>query len=544
MAEQKEIAPQEEVGSSTNVDKAVADNRKNVRAARKAPEDIFDLTKPIPRVEKPMKEKHDAQIAAINEEIDSLKDDKKIIQDKIDSEMDGNRNSAVGKEREALKVLRDKKGALIDQKKAMRERFNTTRNQSDRLRDARKVTKSNIRFSDVGTINAELEKLRRRQETTSMSLSEEKRLIKEMDALQASKSHVAELNVKDANIDDVMKQSKVIKSDINAKDKEIDAVQVEVEAQMKKLDALRGVEGEARNLKKTMFSERDAFKEKIGAKMDERSALRKEFNADNDKWYDYQRAVKAQRQIRFEEEKKVIEEEKKAWLKEKEDEEAKKIPYEEEMALCDYLADYLTRTYLSEKKSATEEKKDDKAVTLKDDPFAGFKPVGKKQDEVFLKMGAAKKPRTRVSKKKPKAAFTLSVDSFEQFGLLSLIPPTSRDTVEGSVAELRAKKKFYSEQPRGSVQTAQDIRKANEKTQAKNRQGGNQKKAVSQKGRNGKIDLTSDEFAPLSTTSSTTLTVNATWGNRAAEPKFDAGPNEQIFDDEPELETELDMGAN
>jgi len=38
MAEQKEIAPQEEVGSSTNVDKAVADNRKNVRAARKAPE--------------------------------------------------------------------------------------------------------------------------------------------------------------------------------------------------------------------------------------------------------------------------------------------------------------------------------------------------------------------------------------------------------------------------------------------------------------------------------------------------------------------------
>ena len=50
MAEQKEIAPQEEVGSSTNVDKAVADNRKNVRAARKAPEDIFDLTKPIPRV--------------------------------------------------------------------------------------------------------------------------------------------------------------------------------------------------------------------------------------------------------------------------------------------------------------------------------------------------------------------------------------------------------------------------------------------------------------------------------------------------------------
>merc|ERR1712238_305739 len=247
-------------------------------------------------------------------------------------------------------------------------------------------------------------------------------------------------------------------------------------------------------------------------------ALRKEFNADTDKWYDYQRAVKAQRQIRFEEEKKVIEEEKKAWLKEKEDEEAKKIPYEE--------------------------KKDDKAVTLKDDPFAGFKPVGKKQDEVFLKMGAAKKPRTRVSKKKPKAAFTLSVDSFEQFGLLSLIPPTSRDTVKRSVAELRAKKKFYSEQPRGSVQTAQDIRKANEKTQAKNRQGGNQKKAVSQKGRNGKIDLTSDEFAPLSTTSSTTLTVNSTWGNRAAEPKFDAGPNEQIFDDEPELETELDMGAN
>jgi uncharacterized coiled-coil DUF342 family protein len=51
----------------------------------------------------------------------------------------------------------------------------------------RKAVKANIRFSDVKMIDNEIMKLKKKQETTSMSLNEEKRLIKEIGFLQSSK---------------------------------------------------------------------------------------------------------------------------------------------------------------------------------------------------------------------------------------------------------------------------------------------------------------------------------------------------------------------
>merc|ERR1719223_1744366 len=81
------------------------------------------------------------------------------------------------------------------------------------------------------------------------------------------------------------------------------------------------------------------------------------------------------------------------------------------------------------------------------------------------------KESTRAAKKATASApFTLSVDSFEQFGSIGLNPPTKLDQVEASVKELREKKEWFSKQPRGSVATAKDVRKKNEKNNQKLRQ--------------------------------------------------------------------------
>jgi len=219
--------------------------------------------------------------------------------------------------------------------------------------------------------------------------------------------------------------------------------------------------------------------------MDQRTALRDEFKTANNKWYDAQRAVRAQKQLKYEAEKAVREAEKAAYLKAKEAEELAKTPYEEEMALCDYLADYLTRTYLvdaaAEKKKREEEaekkKREAEGVVMmkdEDNPFANMMPVKKNDDngDYFGKGKGGKAKRNRSNAKsggggKSKQAFTLSVDSFEQFGLLGLTPPTSADAVPKSVEELRERKVWYSQQERGSVPTARDIRKENEKNAAK-----------------------------------------------------------------------------
>merc|ERR1712183_783033 len=180
-----------------------------------------------------------------------------------------------------------------------------------------------------------------------------------------------------------------------AKDKEIDAVQLLIDAQQNKIKSMSEKETDSRSKIQGLLSERDTIRSQINDKLKEKDKARQIFREANNAWYDYQRAVRAQRKMQQEEERQKREEERLAILKAKEEEELKKIPYEEEQMLCDYLADYLTKTYLTDPSTAKQlsKKKDDafKAVDAKDDPSAGFKPMIKKTDEIFLKMGSDKK---------------------------------------------------------------------------------------------------------------------------------------------------------
>jgi len=475
---------------------------KRERRQHTPPEELFDLSQPIPRVDKPEKEKHDEEIESIKTAIDTLKDKKQAIQTKIDNALEGGRNSAVGKEREALQGLRRKKGALISEKNVMRKRMDAAKKQGDALNGEKKAARASMRYGDMESIDKEIANLKRMQETTSMSLTQEKKLIKEIDSLEASKKHIANVVNTEASLGDIREQKKAIKAEIEAKDKEIDAVAAEIDTKQKEVDALKESEDEVYSNLNALKKDRDALKKEIGELMDKRNVVRDEFREANNKWYDYKRAIAAQKKMQYEEEKKKREEEKAAYLKAQEEEELKKIPYEEEMALCDYLVGFLTKTYVEGGKKAAVEKKAE-VIEVSDDPFAGFKPVNKKTDDTFLQIGKGKKkPRQRASKKNAPPAFKLTPDSFEQFGFLSLSPPTKVEDVPKSIEELKEKKEWYKKQERGSVPTARDIRKANEKA--------NSVKSSSPK-KNGKVDITGDEFAPLSGTGSTAA-VNSSWG--------------------------------
>merc|ERR1712194_357623 len=130
----------------------------------------------------------------------------------------------------------------------------------------------------------------------------------------------------------------------------------------------------------------------------------------------------------------------------------------------------------------------------------------KKTEEEFFTKGKGKKKRQRAKKAAPSAPFILSVDSFEQFGSIGLSPPTKLEQGEASVKELREKKEWYSKQPRGSVPTAKDIRKKNEKNHQKLRQTPSTKAAPT-----GKFSASDDAFVPLGNGSSSTAGVPS-WG--------------------------------
>jgi len=482
------------------------------------PEELYDLTKPIPKENKPDKAAHDAAIEAINSSIDSLKEEKSTLQNKIENALQSNRSTAAGQEREAIKSLRVQKGARITEKKALQSNLQMIRNKTDSLMNNRKAAKANVRFSNVEKIDEEITRLKTRQETTSMSLAEEKNLIKEIESLQKSKDLVASFKLTDASIDDCKLQRKMIGEQLKAKDAEIDAVQVLIDEKGKILDAMKSEQSEYRDALDVMKKERDSLRQEIGDKMKERNDARDAFREANNKWYDFQRAIKAQRKMRYEEEKKKREEEDRERQAEWEAEEAKKIPYEEEQQLCTFLSEYLTRTYVTGDSEKKAEAKKNSVVALKEDPFAGFKPRKKGGDEEYLQVGKGKKkPRVRASKKKATVVFKLTVEFFEQFGVLGLNPPTSIEGVPKSIEELNEKKEWFSKQPRGSVPTASDIRKANVK-EAQKLVGD---KTSSKK--NGKIDISSADFAPLSAGSSASA-MNAAWGQKAVEEEIVVEP--------------------
>jgi len=416
--------------------------------------------------------------------------------------------------------LRDKKGALINEKKAIRAKLDTLKAAGDKLLKEKKDQESSVKFSNPEDIDKEIAKLQRRQETTSMSLPEEKKLIKEIDALKASKSRIQELKSTAGSMEANKLDKKAMTDLMTAKDKEIDAVTKEIDVAQAALKEDSDKNKEQKSAREEMIAKREEIKKAIADLLAEKDTLRDEFRVVNDNWYNYQRAIKAQKKMKYDEEKAKREEEKAAYLAKIEEEEAKKIPYEEEQALCDYLADYLERTYITGEASGPKiaTKKED-IVAVTDDPFSGFKPIKKDEEVEYFGKGKGKKKRQRAPKKADEAApFTLNVDSFEQFGLISMSPPTSRAEVEKSIAELREKKEWYKKQARGSVPTARDIRKQNEKAAAKLRSDVGSGAAVTPAAGKGgaKLDLTdTEEFVPLGKGASNAVDASS-WGNKTA----------------------------
>lgn len=427
--------------------------------------------------------------------------------------MSGGKNTEMGKTRDAMAALRTQKSKLIEEKKAIRTQLDALKAAGDKIVKDKKDAKSTVKFNTVEEIEKEIAKLQKQQETTSMSLTEEKKLIKEMDALQASKSKIKDVASKDTELLDVKEKRNLVQEQLKAKDKEIDSISKEMDVLGAKIKSMSEKETDKKSVMDELFKKRDAIKKEIADKLKEKDTIRDEFRDNNNAWWNYQRAVKAQKKIQYEEEKKKRDEERQAYLKLKEEEEMKKIPYEEEQALCDYLADYLERTYLSPDSapSAKVVAAKEEIVAVKEDPFAGMTAVNKKADEEYFGKGKAKKKRQRAPKKTDEKPFTLNVDSFEQFGLIGLNPPTSLEMVEASVKELREKKEWYKQQPRGSVPTAKDIRKQNEKNASKVIGGSSDATSGGKSGGGGKFNLSNDEFVPLGKGASSSVDASS-WG--------------------------------
>jgi len=233
-----------------------------------------------------------------------------------------------------------------------------------------------------------------------------------------------------------------------------------------------------------MEKERDELRDEVNGKFklikEKKQKLDEsfqEFFKNRDIWREYKKELHNHYQL-----KRKVEEAK--WQAQKEAEEAAKIPYEDEMALCDFLVGFLEREFLgkteSKKAAAKEDDKFNKTLTTDDGKV--LKAMNKKEED-FMVMGGGKKKKSKNRNKAEKLGHSVKIIS--DFSKLGLEPPSTRTAVAKSVEELKAKKQWYSEQPRP------------EKKKSKSKEERDESSTKDSKKKSGQYKSTSEDFPSL-----------------------------------------------
>eukprot|EP00618_Florenciella_parvula_P007218 CAMPEP_0119482844 /NCGR_PEP_ID=MMETSP1344-20130328/10525_1 /TAXON_ID=236787 /ORGANISM="Florenciella parvula, Strain CCMP2471" /LENGTH=515 /DNA_ID=CAMNT_0007517297 /DNA_START=18 /DNA_END=1565 /DNA_ORIENTATION=- len=408
-----------------------------------------------------------AEIAAIDKKMSDIT--KKL---KSDSDARDNGNDGAGNARSEMKRLKQAKETLIRERQEIYSARESAKANLDAKMNERRDLKSQTKFKSVEEIERRISELDQLQHTTSMPLKEEKKILKEIDELKKSKKLVAQFSAVGSSIDDQRRSAEDYQSQIAEKNAQLDAIKKQMDEHgsvLKKLDDKKK-DSPAQGLKK----ERDALREQKKEKQTEIQALWDGFKAANNKWkknQDEWKVYKAKRDKAYEAERDRRRAEQKAA---REAELASKTPYEEEMDLCDYLVNYLTTSFMGEKKAEVVE---EKAADYSG--FEGAAMVSKKgAEDDYLSLGGGKKKKGK-GKKGPKGAkggkIILAIDTIETFSLLKIQPPATVDAVPALVEALKAKKEYFSTLPRGEIESIAEI---NQKYEDKmDRRGGDRDRA-------------------------------------------------------------------
>jgi len=403
-------------------------------------------TEAKPKVtKKPDKQVFQRNVDIVQAQITKLTQEMERVQAKA-NEQRGKKGAKgpIAEARQEMKALRDKKNVIMEKRKGLFDRRDAFKAGMEQMKAQASAMKGNMKFSNADDINKQLKKLEQQHSTTSMSLSQEKELIKEIETLKGMKKLVTGVSAANEKASGLKEQSKDLGEQIKEQNQLLTAVNDEIEAQKGKLDKLNEKEGNKKDIFPQLMKEKDELKKKIDVEYDKIRTLRTEWRENNNLWFEYSKVLRAQKQKEWDEEQARRQEE---WDKKQEEiaaEEAKKEPWEAEKHLCDFLVEYLERIAPPKDNTVVEEKKEETKH------LEGFKAYSKKDNDMdeFIVFGGKSKKGGKKNKKKKAAIINHDLDTIQTFAQVDLSPPLTADDITSSIDEVKAKKAWYYEQPR------------------------------------------------------------------------------------------------
>ncbi|CAI5723782.1 unnamed protein product [Hyaloperonospora brassicae] len=414
-----------------------------------APAAEMEIPDVIERLPKPDKAAHDAKTAALDTAIKNLQARMNVVHAEMDA-LKSNRGGYGGPIQEAkaaFAALRADKDNLIQQRNQITARLRQSRDAKDSTVKQQRNLRANLKFGSEAEFTDAIAALKHKQETITMSLNEEKRVIKEIEQLQAQKLQVSAF-VGDQSVVEKQNESiQELRALQTTKNEEIDELQEKLNKQKQTLDELYRLNEEENQKDRfpALAKERKEIKEQLDEAFTALKALRKEFKDANDKYYNNIRLVRKKKELERQKEEEDRKAEYEVKLAAYEKEMAKIHPYQNEMDLCDALVMFIERTYANELKDGDDEATDTDIAPMELD---GMKPLERKEEDFMMLGGGGKKGKKGRQGKKAKkpTKLALPLAQINAFSTIGLLPPTAVDAVPETLAAVKAKKAWFNEQ--------------------------------------------------------------------------------------------------
>lgn len=201
---------------------------------------------------------------------------------------------------EERKRLNADKSTISAARDACRDKINA------RIADE-KAARAELKFTSLDAIDKEIKALETRQARTTMSLNDEKKIIKDIKALQQSKKSLSALADMQGLIDKERSKKAVLDASFNEKMLELKALGERISAQREIMDNLNKDNAESKDVLPNLRKTQNETRAEINAKYDALRALRVAFKEKEDAYHtamkeEYERR-KAQKQKEAEERK-------------------------------------------------------------------------------------------------------------------------------------------------------------------------------------------------------------------------------------------------
>jgi len=394
-----------------------------------------------------MKAKQDV----LEEEIKKLLEDKKKLEEKIDEKSVGKEEyddkkkdlqSAFEKAKEVFDAHRADLYKLTDEVKRTREVGNSNKKELRAL-------EGDIKNMDEAAVDKKIKELEFKMHTSSMSLNDEKKCMKEISELKKKRPEIQrkarQLAALKDSISGTDDKSAPIEEQIQEVKKKIEEAKGDKDKKFETLNKLRDSRSEQTKDVKELIVKRNGIRDKVKAAKDQKWELQSEFNA-ADK--EHRLWVKKCNDIKWAAQREKEDREWDAWNAEKKKaslEKQMEKPYFEEMTLLEQTIVYCKGLIgdLGDKKDEKEEKKEFEAP---EGAMVMLKKSDRDDDGAFMAGFKGKKGKKKGPQGGEKKAKNIkhNAGTFSLFAQVKVSAPMTTDEVPATITKLEAEMEVYN----------------------------------------------------------------------------------------------------